>query len=83
MKRNESYVSCAWDTILFMHVSTIEFCIRSSPIWHTVQLVVSLSTRIVLSKGKNHAQGIATLFIDTEIIEIVCIARGLVRNEMA
>ncbi|KAA0059828.1 uncharacterized protein E5676_scaffold184G00290 [Cucumis melo var. makuwa] len=34
-------------------------------------------------RGKNLAQGIVALFIDIEMTEIVCIARGLVRNEMA
>ncbi|KAA0045280.1 uncharacterized protein E6C27_scaffold316G00330 [Cucumis melo var. makuwa] len=40
-----------------MHVSRIVCCIgRSLSIWHIVQLVVSLGTRLVLSKGKESAQ---------------------------
>lgn len=50
--------------------------------YYIVQLVVSLDTRLILTEEKNYAQGIKPLFVDIEIITIVCIARVLVWHEI-
>lgn len=83
-KWNKNLLIWAWDTRLFMPVTTTMYCTeRTLLICSTIPFVVSLNTRFILTKEKNFAQGIIALFVDIEIIELVWITWWLVWNEIA
>ena len=68
-----------------MPLSMIVYCSEKSlGICSSVQLVVSFSTRLVLTdQEKNITKSIMPLFIDVGITKLICIARKLDRREMA